>query len=232
LDRKVVRKFVGLIFGAIFLYGVQYIANVGLTSAAIKAKEMSGNSWDDFRTEYELKLREDLASGFFNFDPKTTENLIKCEADAMISWLNSTNCSRQFNSFLTTEVKANKEIEGCLQAYNVDQKTDEIEVKCIVAHSPNNWKFIEKAIVTRLKEDIAELEVSEELKDSQILENYVNCISKQHVEILDASDCKPLNENATTNENLMSTCFEDAYANVANSKKIDKASEKCLQTAH
>ena len=205
------------IIGTIVLVGIIAAARYWIIpELQMKSK---GMGWQDAKTELQAKIQPQMSflqSGF-GLDAATANKVTTCVVDDTVAWLNSTECSYYYNEGKTTREEHLKVQEECLQKADFEGKVASIKTKCCLKNMPNTWSGYSKVF----EKPLGKLLAGEAATPKQQA-----CVAQKAFEVLDGSECKPLNPDAKDISELatpIEKCLEDPEI----SKKVADMADQC-----
>lgn len=188
--------------------GVGLLAKfVIIPSIAVQAQNSMGVGWNDSKSELVQKFTEALAPEFvpLGLTPSELSAITNCCADQAIAFLNTTDCSYQYNQATTSEAQHLKEQEECMQRVSYEQQEAKIALSCFKEHLPNDWKLLKKGLVESFVETAVDGGMSP--LDAQ---KAGTCFAERAVQIANERKCPLINKDAVEPSDLfndMSNCI-------------------------
>ncbi|MGE0171847.1 MAG: hypothetical protein AB7T49_03645 [Oligoflexales bacterium] len=209
--------FVSKLFGfAVFLglaMGTKYLIRTFSTTVSIEARTATGHGWDSARSELTEMLRKSVRTNFGvgAFDGKVEQDLVACEVDAAIAWLNTTGCYYQYNTMLKDKEKHLAEQDACVKNAGAAKKYEEIDAECSKKVLPNDWAVYEKIFADSFYETWKETMNKNGMRD--VSRDVPVCVAAKYAVLLNKfEDCGPAAVSAPGCLDKYNTVIEEQAA--------------------
>jgi hypothetical protein len=190
----------GGIVGTIVVIGLIAVWKLVLAPSGEKALiEATGKGWDDAKGEIKPMILEGLSEGLKDSDVGPMEKgvIADCVTDKVVEFLNGTDCSYLYVETVTSKEEHLKQQEECFVKVKLEEKEEAFMVECMKAKLPNDWKIARSSILKAYEEAMTDI------ADTSLRKKTAECITDKTIAILNGSDCKPINDKATTAEELV-----------------------------
>lgn len=194
-------------------------------SAEIATKNASGHGWDGARPDLLGKFRTALNERFDGMDGAADASMLitECMTQSAITFLNGTDCSYLYNKSTTTEAEHLSSQEACFKKVGYEVKEKELFVNCMKEKFPGDWKMMRTVLI---KEFTGVFEKKGIPADKAKV--IAVCSVDADIETLNASDCKFLNKEAKSGDDILRTvdeCFERPPLQEALNANVKKCAE-------